>query len=170
MKNLREPLEKSKGSIRKIKRYPLKNLRVESKKKSSKPLSRKEITEGGDSPINIKDNYKVILQDKKGLFPDSLNTESFIKAWESWGEYRREKKKKLTPSTIKLQLKMLAVQPDPAAVINKSIENGWTGLFPIKEGYKNETNKRDNKFQSRLNQQSTAGTDGEGEFNYLTSE
>jgi hypothetical protein len=46
--------------------------------------------------------------------------------------YRREKQKSLTPTTIKKQLTMLATMgPDTAAeTIQRSITNGWTGLFP----------------------------------------
>ena len=35
-------------------------------------------------------------------------------------------------STIKKQLDFLEKQEDPIAVINKSIMNGWQGLFELK--------------------------------------
>ena len=52
--------------------------------------------------------------------------------WEEWVIHRKEIKKKLTPSTIKRQMQLLSKEKDPAAIINKSIQNGWAGLFPEK--------------------------------------
>lgn len=61
--------------------------------------------------------------------PDFLN----IKVWIDWVQYRKEKKSKLTPSSIKSQLKFLSEnQKDHVAIIEKSIQNGWAGLFPLK--------------------------------------
>jgi hypothetical protein len=67
------------------------------------------------------------------VVPIILNTSLFLTAWEEWKKYRIEKKKKLTPRTESKQLTILAAQPDPVAVIDKSIEMGWTGLYPSKE-------------------------------------
>lgn len=55
----------------------------------------------------------------------------FREAWNSWVTYRKEKKKKLTPSTIKMQLKKLEGIGEVRAIkmIAYSIENGWEGLF-----------------------------------------
>jgi hypothetical protein len=56
----------------------------------------------------------------------------FEVAWDEWLTYRRERKLTVTPTCLKKQLAMLEKQPDPIAVINKSVESGWQGLFPIK--------------------------------------
>jgi hypothetical protein len=63
-----------------------------------------------------------------------LDDFGFTAAWESWERYRVELKKKLTPSTKKSQLKNLAKYSPAVAIkaIDKSIEHGWTGLFPEK--------------------------------------
>jgi len=53
-------------------------------------------------------------------------------AWGAWLEYRRERKLTCTPATLKGQLKKLAAEPDPLAVIEQSITQGWAGLFPLK--------------------------------------
>lgn len=56
------------------------------------------------------------------------------KAWEAWEQYRKEKGKKLTLTTVKLQLKLLEEHlQDHSQIIKNSITNGWTGLFPLKE-------------------------------------
>lgn len=51
---------------------------------------------------------------------------------ECWGAYLKGRKKKLTPYAHKLIVEKLAAIPLGArqAVLEKSIANGWTGLFP----------------------------------------
>jgi hypothetical protein len=69
------------------------------------------------------------------VLPDNLNTPAFIAAWTDWQTYHREIKKPLTPTTARAQLiKLAKAGPDTAAaMIRQSIEQGWTGLFPIKD-------------------------------------
>jgi len=69
-----------------------------------------------------------------------FESEKFKSAWTSWIEYKKEKKQKLTASTIKSQLRTLGARAEPVAIamIEQSITNGWTGLFDIK----NNTNDR----------------------------
>jgi hypothetical protein len=53
------------------------------------------------------------------------------KSWEEWVQFRKEKKQKLTPSTIKKQLSFLEKnQEHHVEILERSIRNGWTGLFP----------------------------------------
>lgn len=76
----------------------------------------------GNSKDNSKDNDSEIL-------PEWLDKE----VWKEWVAYRKERKKPLTPRTIKLQLDDLAQhKADHAQMIKNSIKNGWTGLFPLK--------------------------------------
>jgi hypothetical protein len=67
--------------------------------------------------------------------PDGLKTPLFETAWARWTEYRREIRHKLTPSTIKSQIKMLAKLGETTAIaaIEQSIANGWIGLFEPQE-------------------------------------
>ena len=60
-----------------------------------------------------------------------FESEDFAEAWNDWVVYRKEKKKKLTPSTIKMQLKKLGSVEEIRAIrmIAYSIEKGWEGLF-----------------------------------------
>ena len=60
-----------------------------------------------------------------------FESEEFAEAWDDWVVYRKEKKKKLTPSTIKMQLKKLGSVGEIRAIrmIAYSIEKGWEGLF-----------------------------------------
>ncbi|MBS1204585.1 MAG: replication protein [Proteobacteria bacterium] len=52
--------------------------------------------------------------------------------WRDWVSHREEIGKRLTETTCRLQSKKLSDCSDPDAVINLSITNGWTGLFPEK--------------------------------------
>ncbi|MFG0496270.1 helix-turn-helix domain-containing protein [Pseudomonas sp. YQ_13] len=52
--------------------------------------------------------------------------------WADWCQHRREIGKRLTKTTCDRQTKTLAGHHAPDAVINQSISNGWTGLFPEK--------------------------------------
>lgn len=52
-------------------------------------------------------------------------------AWLRWVKYRRERKKPLTPQSVKEQLKVLAEAGASATdVITTSINSSWLGLFP----------------------------------------
>lgn len=63
--------------------------------------------------------------------PVSLNTAEFLGAWEEWKQHRTEKKKKLTPTSIKRQFNLLEkIGPGRAvAAIHFSIAQGYTGIF-----------------------------------------
>ena len=66
--------------------------------------------------------------------PSSLDNPQFRAAWKEWCLFRREKRSKLTPTSVGRQLKLLASHPTQAVeIINLSITNGYTGLFPPKE-------------------------------------
>lgn len=78
---------------------------------------------------NKEDNTKI-----KGLvdapsFP--FESEEFLTAWQSWLDYRKEIRKKLTPSTIKKQFNEFKKWGEQKAIISieMSIKNGWQGLF-----------------------------------------
>jgi hypothetical protein len=59
-----------------------------------------------------------------------------ISVWQEWVKHRKEKKQKLTPTTIKKQFQQLVKfhneGQDVNAIIEQSITNGWTGLFAVK--------------------------------------
>ena len=69
------------------------------------------------------------------VFPENLKSEEFKKAWQEWQAFRKEKRAKLTPITIKKQLKQLSEWGELQAIraIEKSITNGWQGLFEPKQ-------------------------------------
>lgn len=72
--------------------------------------------------------------------PANVNPEM----WDEWVTFRKEIRKKLTPTTIKRQLKQLEAAGAAANdMILQSIQNGWTGLFPVKGTVKKPENKKE---------------------------
>lgn len=58
-------------------------------------------------------------------------------AWDRWIGYRGEIRKPLKPASIPAaQVKLAAFGSDQASVVEQSIANGWTGIFPLKDGPK----------------------------------
>lgn len=69
--------------------------------------------------------------------PDSLRREFvFVKTWEEFIEYRKAKKKKLSPTGASKLLVKLSQFPVATAVamLNQSMENDWQGVFELKNG------------------------------------
>ena len=68
-------------------------------------------------------------------FPPELDSEGFRKTWGEWLTYRKERKSLLTASTVEKQLAKLAKFGQQKAIqsIERSIENGWKGLFDPEE-------------------------------------
>lgn len=87
-------------------------------------------------PLKTKDAPSASVVDirPKQSLPDWLPE----KAWNDWVSF---KGKKLTAKAKQLNLKTLtdlhAAGHDPTAVIEQSIERGWTGLFPLKTNSSN---------------------------------
>ena len=67
--------------------------------------------------------------------PEALDTPEFQKAWEEWIAYRKERRQPLTASTVRKQFAELAAWGPTKAVtaIERSIRNGWQGLFDPEE-------------------------------------
>lgn len=86
-----------------------------------------------------KDRIGKVKKDTQSAFelPDWLNKE----AWIEWEQFRKGIRKTLTELSVKKQLKFLeANKKDHVAIIERSILNGWTGLFPLAGDQKKPTN------------------------------
>lgn len=71
--------------------------------------------------------HLTILKD----LPPWLNQEK----WLEWIKYRKQVKKKMSPITIKKQINFLSqYKEDHMEIIEMSMSQGWTGLFPLKKG------------------------------------
>jgi len=69
----------------------------------------------------------------KATIPTSLQTPSFIEAWDNWLADRRERRRPVTTRAATLQLRKLEAMGPVAAVasINQSIERGYQGIFEV---------------------------------------
>jgi len=72
----------------------------------------------------------------KPTFDVPFTDDELLDIWSEWEQHRKEKKQKLTPMSVKKQLKFLAGRSNQEiiTIIEQSIRNGWTGLFEIKNG------------------------------------
>jgi len=64
--------------------------------------------------------------------PENLDTLKFISTWSDFTNDRKVKKQFMTAKAVELSLKKLSRYPVEVAItaINKTIANGWRGLFP----------------------------------------
>ena len=108
-----------------------------------------EVEDEGEYEKEVKGKKEIVIN-----YPVKLNNTEFINTFKEWINYRKEIKKKLTESTINKQLKFLEKQPNPTACINQSIQNGWQGLFELKQNKNNE--------RSKSGQDTTQSADGIG--------
>jgi hypothetical protein len=96
-----------------------------------------------DTNKNVKNVKNVI--NKEIILPEWLNKD----VWKNWVEYRKEKKQKLTPRSIAMQLKELEKDKEHhVEILEQSIRNGWTGLFPLKGDNKVQNNYKNTGGQS----------------------
>lgn len=97
------------------------------------------LASGSENETGLKANHKPLTTNQKDTTPLPPLLEAwpgFSEAWREWVAYSRKlwaKKRKEYGEEVQLkQLKFLAVQPDPVAVIEISMRSGWQGLFEIK--------------------------------------
>lgn len=133
-------------------RYFNQRMEDEKSKRSKYTSSRRKNLSPHMEDININENKDTEL-------PIWLN----LKAWTAWEQHRKEKGQKMTPTSVRLQLKLLGEnKEDHVQIIKNSITNGWTGLFALKENglrkpnkyvepnYDKETNERRNFLADQL--------------------
>lgn len=68
------------------------------------------------------------------MLPEKLQTPKFIKKWTEWEQYRRSKRKPISPAAAALQIKLLSNYDETTAIqiIDFSIASDYQGLFPPK--------------------------------------
>lgn len=87
---------------------------------------------GNDLPLKNKNN---LFSDSLKLLPEKFRNQEFISIWRLWFKFRTEIKKKLTSVSMNRQINLLDKYSSTEAIkiIDRSIVNGWTGLFPDKQ-------------------------------------
>ena len=94
--------------------------------------------------IIVRKHHTVIPQEKQPVKPVlnkvalPFQSEQFAKAWDVWKEYKRKEHGFKFKSDIseRTALKRLAIdsghnEKSAIAIIKRSIEKGWSGLFPL---------------------------------------
>jgi hypothetical protein len=98
--------------------------------KVTKPESKPPRTPSLNQKEEKKEEKKKEIQSVGGAF----TSDQFVQAWMEWEDSRIEQKKPITPKAMQAQIKNLNKFSEDVAIkaIQKSIENGWQGLFPEK--------------------------------------
>lgn len=91
---------------------------------------------------NVKDNN--ISNNITNNIIDNISNEEVKKEFQKYVDFRKERKKPLTKTSIEYALKKLdkvSCNDDSLKVkiIQQSIENGWLGLFPLKDIQQTQT-------------------------------
>lgn len=111
----------------------LNELMSEPKEKEKRTKKEKEISNIVVSRSRARTNHRTNVRTNNYL-PDWLDKE----AWNEWIAYRKEIRKKITPSVESKQIKFLEKHKDNhKEIIEQSIRNGWTGLFELKNDHGN---------------------------------
>jgi hypothetical protein len=106
-----------------------------------KKKRRSEYVSDSETVVSVPESTQIKEKEIKGKeikvneiinpFGDSM---AFGQIWEEWEEYRKQKRAKLTPISVKHQIKFLSgfSESEAIQIIKQSIQNGWTGLFELK--------------------------------------
>ena len=129
----RTAIKFSKGGILKIIRPPLENYKTPFGTLYAFYVSGYKFTDISFQKKDSSKDTKFNLEKVLDLFPEEWRTnETFKEALTNFYEHRVEKGNKLTPRAASMMAKKLIQYPYHIAcqALNKSVENGWTGVFP----------------------------------------
>ena len=96
--------------------------------------SRARKTGTGTGTGKEKEKVKKEMLSFSTMLPEKLQTPKFIKKWTEWEQYRRSKRKPISPAAAALQIKLLSNYDEMTAIqiIDFSIASDYQGLFPPK--------------------------------------
>ena len=96
--------------------------------------SRARKTGTGTGKGKEKEKVKKEMLSFSKMLPEKLQTPKFIKKWTEWEQYRRSKRKPISPAAAALQIKLLSNYDETTAIqiIDFSIASDYQGLFPPK--------------------------------------
>jgi hypothetical protein len=101
------------------------------------------------TPIQTRHDIPVEEKNKRAQAPIVLPEWLPQEAWFGFCEHRKQIRKPITRRGSVLALRKLEQLKndghDPKAVLDQSVANGWTGIFPIKGGRQNERNTNEPK-------------------------
>jgi hypothetical protein len=127
----------SKGTVVTIVNYD-KYQTETSESTSYQPASNQQVTTNKNEKNEKNEKKKKNKQKEIVLFFDS---QKFKNAWDEWLVYLKQKRKTPTLLTQNKQMKFLESQGEDKAIasINRSITNGWQGLFAEKDEAETQT-------------------------------
>jgi len=103
------------------------------RRRGARGVGAEEHTEPSEGTVNEPTPHSPPDEIKDMELPAELSRE----AWHEWVDYRRARRQKLTKQTAERQIQKLSRMAshgiDPDAVIEQSIEQGWQGLFELKD-------------------------------------
>lgn len=96
--------------------------------------SRARKTGTGKGTGKEKEKVKKEMLSFSTMLPEKLQTPEFVKKWVEWEQYRRSKRKPISPAAAALQIKLLSNYDETTAIqiIDFSIASDYQGLFPPK--------------------------------------
>lgn len=92
-------------------------------------------SESAGAPVGGSGTGQLVLgtksADEPPPFPPAIDTPEFRAVWADWLQHRKEKRKPVTPLSLKHAMKELEQWGADRAIaaIRHSIANGWTGIF-----------------------------------------
>lgn len=102
----------------------------------------KNYTRSGTESVNTKERRKI--KEIKEDIPSNICTPEFIETWEDFKLHRKQIKSPMTPLAKSKMLTKLSKETVTEAIdmLNRSIENGWKGVFPSKFDRAKQPNKK----------------------------
>lgn len=87
-----------------------------------------------------------------------------LRKWFEWEKHRKEKRATLTPTAREKQIKLLGARPpnEAISILDYSLENGYTGLFPekaLQNGHRNGTQTANQPTTTIIPQGKSFGTE-----------
>lgn len=121
----------------------LKSAHIRAQRKQQSTTVQPQLTSVQPSSTEEKRREENKKEKKRKELPASPFVGEVLKSWDEWIQYRTEIKKKLSASTAEKQIQFLGGRagPEIIEIINKSITQGWTGLFEL-NGNKNNGKNR----------------------------
>ena len=89
-------------------------------------------------------NHQGTIKEPSERSDPPFPSKEFLAAWSDWEAHRRDIKKKLTPTSVKMQFSAFVKWGEIRSIqaIHYSIRNGWTGIFEDKNSQTGTNGKK----------------------------
>lgn len=102
------------------------------KKSEEKAVGFSDESESKAKKSNIEEKREEEKREEEKANADAPFEGELMVRWKEWERHRKEKRASLTPTVREKQIKLLGGRPpnEAIAILDYSLENGYTGLFP----------------------------------------